>query len=164
MEDIQQLTCISRDPPVPDTRDLPVSCTTSEGVQIYIYAIFGYRTQSLLHLLSHHLLSHRHDILMRQRDSHILLHYTTYTDTAARPGFDVANFQQVYPIAHGKLPIPHTSLLLTAFVFHDDDLHSNLFGVSPLTEHGLWPISHIYQFKSSLSLLLLVSLRRNEIV
>ena len=40
---------------------------------------------------------------MRQRDSHILLHYTTYTDTAARPGFDVANFQQIYPIAHGKL-------------------------------------------------------------
>jgi hypothetical protein len=65
---------------------------------------------------------------MRQRDSHILLHYTTYTSSVARPGFDVANFQQIYPIAHGKLPIPHTSILLTAFVF--DDLHSNLFGVS----------------------------------
>ena len=74
---------------------------------------------------------------MRQRDSHILLHYTTYTSTAARPGFDVANFQQIYPIAHGKLQLPHTSILLTAFVFNDDDLHSNLFGVSPLTEHGL---------------------------
>jgi hypothetical protein len=73
---------------------------------------------------------------MRQRDSHILLYYTTHTDTAARPGFDVANFQQIYPIAHGKLTIPHTSILLTAFVFNDDDLHSNLFGVSPLTEHG----------------------------
>jgi hypothetical protein len=74
---------------------------------------------------------------MRQRDSHILPHYTTYTATAARPGFDVANFQQIYPIAHGKLPIPHTSISLTAFVFNDDDLYSNLFGVSPLTEHGL---------------------------
>jgi hypothetical protein len=74
---------------------------------------------------------------MRQRDSHILLNYTTYSDAAARPGFDVANFHQIYPIAHGKLPIPHTSILLTAFVFRDNDLHFNLFGVSPLTEHGL---------------------------
>jgi hypothetical protein len=74
---------------------------------------------------------------MPQRDSHILLNYTTYSDAAARPGFDVANFHQIYPIAHGKLPIPHTSILLTAFVFRDNDLHSNLFGVSPLTEHGL---------------------------
>ncbi len=77
------------------------------------------------------------DILMRQRDSHILLHYIPYTSTAARPGFDVTNFHQIYPIAHGKLQLPHTSILLTAFVFNDDDLHSNLFGVSPLTEHGL---------------------------
>ena len=77
------------------------------------------------------------DILIRQRDSHILHHYTTYTDTSARPSFDVANYQQIYPIAHGKLRLPHTTILLNAFVFSDDDLHSNLFGVSPLTEHGL---------------------------
>jgi hypothetical protein len=77
------------------------------------------------------------DIFMRQRDSHILLNYTTYSDAAARPGFDVANFQQIYPIAHGKLPIPHTSILITAFVFRDIKLNFNLFGVSPLTEHGL---------------------------
>jgi hypothetical protein len=38
------------------------------------------------------------DILMRQRDSHILLHYTTYPDTAARPGFDVANFLYTHGI------------------------------------------------------------------
>ena len=74
---------------------------------------------------------------MRQQDSHILHHYTTYTDTAARPSFDVANFHKIYPIAHGKLRLPHTTILLNAFVFSDDDLHSNLFGVSPLTEHGL---------------------------
>jgi hypothetical protein len=77
------------------------------------------------------------DILIRQQDSHILHHYTTYTDTSARPSFDVANYQQIYPIAHGKLRLPHTTILLNAFVFSDDDLHSNLFGVSPLTEHGL---------------------------
>jgi hypothetical protein len=77
------------------------------------------------------------DILMRQRDSHILQNYTSYIDAAARLGFDVANFQQIYPIAHGKLPLPHTTILLMAFVFNDNDLHSNLFGVSLLTEHGL---------------------------
>ena len=78
------------------------------------------------------------DVLMRQCDSHILLSYTTYSDTASRPGFDVANFQSIYPIAHGKLLIPNTTiLLLTVFVFHDEDLHANLFGVSPLTEQGL---------------------------
>ena len=70
---------------------------------------------------------------MRQCDSHILLSYTTYSDTASRPGFDVANFQSIYQIAHGKLRIPNTDILLTVFVFHDEDLHANLFGVSPLT-------------------------------
>jgi hypothetical protein len=52
MEGIQPLNTIRRDLPVPDTRDLPVSCTTSEGVQNNSNAISGYRTQSLLHLLS----------------------------------------------------------------------------------------------------------------
>ena len=74
---------------------------------------------------------------MRQCDSHILLSYTTYSDTRTRPGFDVANFQQIYPIAHGKLLIPNITILLTVFVFHDEDLHANLFGVSPLTAQGL---------------------------
>ena len=49
----------------------------------------------------------------------------------------MANFQQIYPIAHGKLRIPDTTILLTVFVFNDEDLHANLFGVSPLTEQGL---------------------------
>jgi hypothetical protein len=90
MEDVQQLTTVSRDLPVQDTRDLPVqdtrdlpvSCTTTEGVQNHSNAIYGYRTQSLLHLLSSPAVtftsdSGATDILMRQRDSHILLHYTT---------------------------------------------------------------------------------------
>ena len=77
------------------------------------------------------------DVLMRQCDSHILLSYTTYSDTAPRPGFDVANYNQIFPIAHGKLSIPNTNITLDAFVFQDDDLHSNLFGIAPLTQHGL---------------------------
>ena len=74
---------------------------------------------------------------MRYCDSHILQNYTSYSDASARPGFDVANYQQIYPIAHGILTIPDTTITMTAFVFHDDDLHSNLFGVAPLTNQGL---------------------------
>ena len=74
---------------------------------------------------------------MRYCDSHILQNYTTYSDASARPGFDVANYQQIYPIAHGILTIPNTTIAMTAFVFHNDDLHSNLFGVAPLTNQGL---------------------------
>jgi hypothetical protein len=40
-------------------------------------------------------------------------------------------------MAHGKLSIPNTNIMLHAFVFYDDDLHSNLFGIAPLTKHGL---------------------------
>ena len=53
------------------------------------------------------------------------------------PGFDVANYNQIFPIAHGKLSIPNTNITLDAFVFQDDDLHSNLYGIAPLTQHGL---------------------------
>ncbi len=77
------------------------------------------------------------DILIRASDSHILTYYTTYTDSTSPPGFDVANYNQIFPIAHGKLTIPKTQITLDAFVFHDDDLHSNLFGIAPLTQHGI---------------------------
>ncbi len=73
------------------------------------------------------------DILMRYCDSHILQNYTTYSDASARPGFDVANYQQIDPIAHGILTIPNTTITMTAFVFHDDDLHSNLFEPRPIS-------------------------------
>ena len=77
------------------------------------------------------------DILIRSCDAHILTQYTPYTDSTSPPGFDVANYNQIFPIAHGKLTIPNTNIMLDAFVFHDDDLHSNLFGIAPLTQHGL---------------------------
>ena len=63
------------------------------------------------------------DILIRECDAHILTQYTPYTDNASPPGFDVANYNQIFPIAHGKLSIPNTQITLDAFVFHDDDLH-----------------------------------------
>jgi hypothetical protein len=40
-------------------------------------------------------------------------------------------------MAHGKLSIPNTHIILDAFVFHDDNLYSNLFGIAPFTQHGL---------------------------
>ena len=77
------------------------------------------------------------DILIRACDSHILTDYTAYNATTSPPGFDVANSHQIFPIAYGKLSIPNATITLDAFVFHDDDLHSNLFGIAPLTQHGL---------------------------
>ena len=88
------------------------------------------------------------DILMRQCDSHILLSYTTYSDTATRPGFDVANFQQIYPIAHGKFRIPDTTILLTI------SLRIQRRGptrqpIRRFTPHRTRPISHIYRHRST---------------
>ncbi len=77
------------------------------------------------------------DILIRASDSHILTEYTTYTATTSPPGFDAANYHQIFPIVYGKLSIPHTTITLDTFVFHEDDLHSNFFGIAPLTQHGL---------------------------
>ena len=77
------------------------------------------------------------DILIRSCDAHILTQYTIYTDSTSPPGFDVANYNQIFPIAHGKLSIPNTNITLDSFVFQDNDLHSNLFGIAPLTQHGL---------------------------
>jgi hypothetical protein len=140
MEDLQQLTTVSRDLPVPDTRDLPVSCTTTEGVQNNTNAISGYRTQSLLHLLS---CRHIHIRQRGNRYPHATTRFTHTTTLRTPPQpHDQAStwptFNKYTPLHTGNYNfIPHTSILLTAFVFNDDDLHSNLFGVSPLTEHGL---------------------------
>ena len=76
-------------------------------------------------------------IYLSEPATHILTDYTTYTATTSPLGFDVANYHQIFPIAYGKLAIPNTNIKLDAFVFHDDDLHSNLFGIAPLTQHGL---------------------------
>jgi hypothetical protein len=76
------------------------------------------------------------DVLVTQRDSNILTHYTAYTTNHNRPGFSIANMSTIYPIATGRLHIPHTSITLTAYVFHDTDLSDNLFGLAPLINLG----------------------------
>jgi hypothetical protein len=78
------------------------------------------------------------DILVTQRDSEILINYAPYTH---RPGFSIANLSTIYPIATGKLRIPHTSVLLTACVFRDTDLFDNLFGLA--TSDQPWIYSHL---------------------
>jgi hypothetical protein len=42
----------------------------------------------------------------------------------------------IYPIATGQLHIPHTSITLTAYVFHDTNLSDNLFSLAPLISLG----------------------------
>ncbi len=76
------------------------------------------------------------DILVTQRDSAILTNYAPYTHNSHRPGFSIANLSTIYPIATGKLRIPHISVLLTAYVFCDTDLSDNLFGLAPLINLG----------------------------
>ena len=39
------------------------------------------------------------DILVTQRDSNVLTHYTLYTTNSNRPGFSIANDTTIYPIA-----------------------------------------------------------------
>jgi hypothetical protein len=63
------------------------------------------------------------DILIRASDSHILTHYTTYTtNSASPPGFDVANYNQIFPIAHGKLSIS-SSTMTTYTLTYSASLH-----------------------------------------
>jgi hypothetical protein len=107
----------------------PASYTTSEGA--------NYKLPS-----TRHYSSHLHRLLLRRslhlgQWRHRYTQYTPYTNSTSPPGFDVANYHQIFPIAHDKLAIPNTNIMLDAFVFHDVDLHSNLFGIAPLTQHGL---------------------------
>jgi hypothetical protein len=76
------------------------------------------------------------DILVTHRDSNILTHYTPYTTNSSRPGFSIANMSTIYPTATGQLHIQHTSITLTAYIFHDIDLSDNLFGLAPLINLG----------------------------
>jgi hypothetical protein len=132
--------------------DQPVSCTTTETTTAYqpptppprvpiiefpahdtIHRIFTVYSPGVVFTSD----SGATDILIRACDLHILTDYTAYNATKSPPGFDVTNYHQIFPIAYGKLSIPNTTITLDAFVFHDDDLHSNLFGIAPLTQHGL---------------------------
>ena len=76
------------------------------------------------------------DILIRQQDSTILTHLVYYTNAEPAPAFHVANHTSIYPTAVGRLHIPNTDINLTAYVFPDDDLADNLFGLAPLLNHG----------------------------
>ena len=76
------------------------------------------------------------DILITQRDSTILTNYTPYTRNSSKPGFSIANLSTIYPVATGLLHIPNTSVRLKAYVFDDNDLTDNLFGLAPLINLG----------------------------
>jgi hypothetical protein len=76
------------------------------------------------------------DILVTHRASSKLTDYKPYTHNSSRPGFSIANQSTIYPIATGQLHISHTTVSLTAYVFHDSDLSDNLFGLAPLINLG----------------------------
>jgi hypothetical protein len=76
------------------------------------------------------------DILIRQKDSTALTDLVYYTNAEPAPAFHAANHTSIYPTSVGRLHIPNTDIHLTAYVFPDDNLADNLFGLAPLLNHG----------------------------
>ena len=83
------------------------------------------------------------DILIRQQDSTVLTDLVYYTNAEPAPAFHVANHTSIYPTSVGCLHIPNTDIHLTAYVFPDDDLADNLFGLVPLLKQP-WLHGHIH--------------------
>jgi hypothetical protein len=76
------------------------------------------------------------DILLRQHDSSLLTNVISYTYSYPAPAFHVANHTIIYLTAVGSLHILNTTITLTVYVFTDDDLAHNLFGLTPLLNYG----------------------------
>jgi hypothetical protein len=146
MENLQQLTTVSRDLPVPDTRDLPVSCTTTEGVQNSSNAISGYRTQSLLHLLSC-----RH-IHIRQRGNRYPYATTrfTYTTTLHHVHLHssttwLRRCQLSANIPYRTRETTHSSHIYITHGIRLQRRRPTLQSIRRLAPHRTRPIGHIYQ-------------------
>ncbi len=77
------------------------------------------------------------DILIRESDSHILLHHSNFTPMDHPPAFAVANNALIYPTATGQLHLPSTTIYLDAYIFVDHELADNIFGLAPLVNQGL---------------------------
>jgi hypothetical protein len=71
------------------------------------------------------------DILMKKSDSHCLFNYHPY-DNEPPLIFNVADNHIIRPTGTGTITIPRTTLRLTVYVFNDNDLADNLFGLAPL--------------------------------
>ncbi len=69
------------------------------------------------------------DILVTQRDASILTDYTPFVQDSDRPGFSIANLSTIYPIATGRLHIPHTSI--SPPTFSTTRICQTIYSVSP---------------------------------
>jgi hypothetical protein len=81
---------------------------------------------------------------MQQRDSHILLHYTTYNDTAARPGFDIRRKLSAN-IPYRTRETTHSPHIYITHGIRLQRRRPTLQPVRRLTPHRTRTISHIYQ-------------------
>jgi hypothetical protein len=95
---------------------------------------------SIIHPSIHHVSfkpdSGATDILIRRQDSHVLHNPQHFTDANPAPAFYVANNMVIYPYATGTFRPPHTTLTILAYIFEDNDLADNLFGLAPLLNQG----------------------------
>jgi hypothetical protein len=69
---------------------------------------------------------------MKHSDAHCLEHYLPYSHGQPIPQFNVATNHTITPLGTGTLPVPRTTLHLTVYVFRDEDLADDLFGLAPL--------------------------------
>ena len=75
-------------------------------------------------------------ILIREADADILHSVAKFPPHTRRPQFEVANGQFIVPIASGFITFPNTDVTVRAYLFRDNDLADNLFGIAPLLRHG----------------------------
>ncbi len=104
---------------------LPITPSTH-----HIFAVFR---QNTAHFIPDSGATH---ILVRASDSDVLDSITHYTPSHRRPHFEVANGASITPIASGFLRFPQTTVTVRAFIFDDEDLSNNLFGLAPLIQQG----------------------------
>jgi hypothetical protein len=126
----------------------PVTAVTTPHFDYHIFAV--YNRDTAVSFIPDSGATH---ILIRDFDAHILHSTTNFPPHTRRPQFEVADGQFIVPIASGFITFPDTDITLRAFIFRDNDLADNLFGIVPLLRHGYTATSGTLRFPHSTHLL-----------
>jgi len=112
----------------PDRADSPTPPPTTD---YHIFAV--YQRDTAVSFIPDSGATH---ILIREADADILHSVAKFPPHTRRPQFEVANGQFIVPIASGFITFPNTDVTVRAYLFRDNDLADNLFGIAPLLRHG----------------------------
>ena len=113
---------------VPERADSPTPPPTTD---YHIFAV--YQRETAVSFIPDSGATH---ILIREADADILHSVAKFPPHTRRPQFEVANGQFIVPIASGFITFPNTDVTVRAYLFRDNDLADNLFGIAPLLRHG----------------------------